>query len=246
MIIAVYETPKFERAKFTMITPIDRDGKCLVIRPRDGLIQYEYPRPDYTKYYDSDEETWKLILGTIRNRILEMGLIPESTEKVIPIENRRDVYVPKLYKNILPYVHGYVGGRVVSLNELLNYISNEMPKRQFLSNRCLTPVYDEFVLSVGRPKFRRLAGNTRKNSFDIIDIEIVIRSSDADKEKVKEHKQEILEKTMNKIESSKSFQKYGIPTNFLRMYQFVLRHDGTIMISFDLKPITGSFEEEEK
>lgn len=244
MIVAVYETPRIERMKFTQITPIDREGKCLVIRPWDNMIQYERPWPDGTKYYESDEEIWKVILGAIRDRILQMGLVPESTEKVIPIENSRDVYAPKLYKHILPYVHSFVGHRVVSLKEILTYISDDMNKHLFLSRKCLTPVYDEFVLSVGRPKFRRLDGNTRKNTFDIIDIELVIRSTDVDKQKVKEHKGEILQKTMNKIESSKSFQKYGIPTNFLRMYQFVLRHDGTIIISFDIKPIAGTFEEE--
>ena len=264
MQITVYET-KRERIREICITPENSEGKCLIWDPETDIITYDRPeavtrwvngeagRYLETVYFELDVEKYNLIRSWIRQKVESYGVVAESTEKVIRIENSRDVWAPKPIDTILDHVIDEVAGMYrrncryfgygqwnFSMKRLHDYIFS-LDKRKVLTKKCLCPAYNDFVLSVGRPVFRRAEGNNKKNTFDFIDLEMVIRSTDVDKKKVVANKQEIFDKAIDKIQGSKQFQKYGIPVNFLHMYQFVLRHDGSLMISFDLKPIKGEF-----
>lgn len=230
------------------ITNPNWENKCLLFNQTTNTITYGLPEARTHRYdgafvtthYEFDEKTYNLIINTIKNRIKDLGFIPDSYEKYQKIENDRRVWVVRDTESIVHSVEYMVSLRTgakmkVTLDDVLYYIQKSMSKYDFLKQKYLGSKYEDFVLSVYRPVFRREAGNKKTNTFDFIDIEMLVRSSDADKNKVKEHQQEIFDKAIHKIQESKQFQKYGVPVNILHMYQFVVRHDGTLIISFEVK-----------
>lgn len=197
-------------------------------------------------YFQSDPSMEKRLIDAITERMADIGVVPGDETKTVAFSAEGyPVYVGKTIEHFINgslrhYVYDHW---VISFDDLINRIKNDIPKHSFV---CKPESYwnpSDFVLTVNRPIYRRAEGNKKKNTFDFIDIEMVIRSTDVDKRKVVENKDEIFNKAVAKLETSKQFQKYGVPINFLKMYQFVLRKDGTLLISFCLKqPVKGDKE----
>ena len=186
-----------------------------------------------------DPKKEKLFIDTIKKRMEKIGVAPGDESKTVAFAKCGfPVFVGK---SIEEFVNGslrhYVYNHWInSFDDLLNRIMNYIPDHSFVCKpETAKWKPSEFVLTVNRPVFRRADGNKKRNTFDFIDIEMVIRSTDVDKKKVIENKQEIYKKAISKLMSSKQFEKYGVPISFLKMYQFVLRKDGTLLISFCLK-----------
>lgn len=174
----------------------------------------------------------------------EHGIVIGSVHQKHEVENARYYLIPKtmddLMLTLMRFVESKTNGTLYHerqrayLTDIYEYISH-MDKRTFQKIKQITGPYTDFVLTVNRPKFRREVGNKDTKTFDFIDVEMVVRSTDATKEKVKANKDEIFKKAIEKLENNKSFQKYGVPINFLKMYQFVVRKDGTLILSFCMK-----------
>lgn len=215
---------------------------CLILR--ENVVEFDKFKPyaKYTNgvmdmvYYESDPELERLLIQAIKNRMAEIGVDPDDKYKTVIFSKEG---IPSFRaKTIQDFINGslrtYVYNHwVSSFEDLLNVIKI-MPAQRFCINAD-TWNPNEFILTVNRPKFRREVGNKNTKTFDFIDIEMVVRSTDATKEKVKANKDEIFKKAIEKLETSKRFQKYGVPVNFLKMYQFVVRKDGTLIISFCMK-----------
>lgn len=258
-IIKVYESkPKPEdlapkvKEHLLCISPLNNEDKCLLLDPKTLRVTYGKPVTHshwesdgtyVTTYFSLDLTYYEKLRRAINKQIKEKyGLVPESTEKFIPVTNCRESWVPKLTKHIIdgPIRHfvtvNIYRGRDVVLDDVFDYISNGMKRSDFLCKKILSTQYvEDFVLSVYKPEYRRAAGNEDKKTFDFIEVEMVIRSTDASKEKVQQHQKEIFRKAIEKIEKDRSFKKYGVPVNVLKMYQFVLKKDGTLIIGFCLK-----------
>lgn len=93
------------------------------------------------------------------------------------------------------------------------------------------------VISVHKPIIQRYTGNDNENTFDIVRLEIILREQDNMMKQCIEHKKEILDAAVNKLKSSKSFRKYGVPVNFLKVYDMVLTKDHCIILSLCLKEL---------
>lgn len=186
-----------------------------------------------------DPKKEKVFIDTITKRMETIGVAPGDGTKTVAFS--KCGYPVFVGKSIEEFVNGslrhYVYNNWIdSFEDLLNHIKYRIPDRSFVCKpETLKWKPSEFILTVNRPVFRRADTNKKRNTFDFIDIEMVIRSTDVDKKKVIENKQEIFDKAIAKLKTSKQFQKYGVPLSFLKMYQFVLRKDGTLLISFCLK-----------
>lgn len=229
------------------------DGKELVIEDDTGYLKvfntmakshqvwFDTDKNSYMRaVYNTSTEKYEYIIRCIKSRIISMNLIPETYEKFIRINDNRDVWVPRKISGIFRSLMTHVAsenakGEHITYDELIHYILHEMKDKDFLQRKYLTFAYTDYVLTVNRPKFRREVGNKNTKTFDFIDIEMVVRSTDATKEKVIANKDEIFKKAIEKLENNKSFHKYGVPINFLKMYQFIVRKDGTLIISFCIK-----------
>lgn len=94
----------------------------------------------------------------------------------------------------------------------------------------------DFIISVHNPIFQRYTGNEENNTFDIIRIEMFVRLYPGDMlQRCKDHRKEILDSAINKLRGSKSYRKFGVPINFLKLYDMVLTKDNCVILSFCLK-----------
>lgn len=97
---------------------------------------------------------------------------------------------------------------------------------------------DRFITKIEEPMFYRVPENPKENTFDFIFIELnIISQWDTDKMKyIKEHKKEIDKMVVKKLKSNKQFQKYGISTNFLRLFKVELMNKQMVLrYTFELK-----------
>lgn len=220
-------------------------------KPREVTTDYRKHTITYNEYVD--DENAKAIRDVIAlmltTKAASLGVEVGSKTQKFEVENARYYLVPKsldeLFDTLIRHVRFVKDNNardwrediVLHLDDIYDYISEEMDKARFLKKKQIKGPYTDFVLTVNRPKFRREVGNKDTKTFDFIDVEMVVRSTDATKEKVKANKDEIFKKAVEKLENNKSFQKYGVPINFLKMYQFVVRKDGTLIISFCMKGV---------
>lgn len=222
----------------------------------DGTVSFDKfdPYAEYVDgevhmvYFQSDPIKEKILIDAITERMAEIGVVPgDETKTVSFTRDGFPVFVGKTIENFIngSLRHYAYSHWIHSFEDLINVIKYKIPKNSFV---CKPESYwnpKDFVLTVNRPIYRRVEGNKKRNTFDFIDIEMVIRSTDVDKRKVIENKEEIFNKAIARLETSKQFQNYGVPVNFLKMYQFVLRKDGTLLISFCLKQPVEFKESEE-
>ena len=95
------------------------------------------------------------------------------------------------------------------------------------------------IVNVQGPIFQRFTGNEDPDTFDIIRIEILLRAfSDNSIELCREHKDELLEAAIDKLKSSVKFRNFGVPINFLKVYDIVLTHDHRVILSLCLKELS--------
>lgn len=94
------------------------------------------------------------------------------------------------------------------------------------------------VLKVNRPEIRRETGNTNKNTFDFVRVEMSIRSTYQSVEKLRSHKKELIQKALDKIDSYKPYQKYGVPVKYLHLYRMTLLRCGDLILDFEVPKTT--------
>ena len=105
---------------------------------------------------------------------------------------------------------------------------------------------DRFICRFYRPEFHRLPENTQKNTFDFIIMEVSVLSEEAipnRDEYLRQNIQEISMRVTKKLESNRSFTKYGVPVNFLKITEATLnKRTGILRIQFELKDISERTE----
>lgn len=98
---------------------------------------------------------------------------------------------------------------------------------------------DRFITKIENLKFVREPSNQSPNTFDFIyiDVNIVKEWSEDRLTYIQKHKKKILEKVLEEVEKSKSFQKFGVPINFLKVGRITLRRDSVLEFVLELKEI---------
>lgn len=97
---------------------------------------------------------------------------------------------------------------------------------------------ERFITKIGKPMFIREPENDRKNSFDFISIEAnIVANWEQDRmQYIKENKDKIIDMVISKLEKDRSFKRYGIPINFLKLSKITLRPKcNYIQFVFELK-----------
>lgn len=96
----------------------------------------------------------------------------------------------------------------------------------------------EKFFTIKTVKIERETGNKKVNTFDFIRVDVGVPQGRKDKISfIKNNLAELTKRVLKKIENSKRFQKYGVPINFLKLSNVVLRCDDLIEFTFELKDI---------
>lgn len=100
---------------------------------------------------------------------------------------------------------------------------------------------DRFITRIERPQFICIPENPNKDTtFDYVHIYagIVSEWKEDRKKYIRDHIREIIEMVLNKIENDKTFLKYGIPINFLKISKVTLiKRTSEIQFVLELKNI---------
>lgn len=101
---------------------------------------------------------------------------------------------------------------------------------------------NRFITKIAKPDFERDPENSNTKTFDwiTIDVYIVKEWSEKRMDYIKKHIEEIKEMVLESISKSPSFKKYGVPINFLKLSNCVLRKDSTLVFTFELKQIKAN------
>ena len=98
---------------------------------------------------------------------------------------------------------------------------------------------DRFITKIEKPKFVREPSNQNPNTFDFIytDVNIIQEWSEDRLTYIQKHKKQIFKMLLEQLEKNKSFQKFGVPINFLKVSRITLRRDSVLEFVLELKEI---------
>lgn len=119
-----------------------------------------------------------------------------------------------------------------TLDKLAYYIENTK-----IESHKKAEGLDRFITRIERPRFERVPENTNKNTFDFIyiDVNIVSTWEEDRKQYIKNNMDKIYKRITQKLESSKTFNKYGVTTNFLKIARVTLKNDSVLQFVLELK-----------
>ena len=100
---------------------------------------------------------------------------------------------------------------------------------------------ERFVTKIEKPVFERVPENPKTNTFDyiIVDVNIVTDWEEDRREYIQKHRKEIFEKALQKVEGDRTFQRFGIPINFLRISTVTLKRDSVLEFILELKQLNN-------
>lgn len=215
----------------------------------NGLVDFKRFEP----YYDGDEKVFykidpikeQLLVDAITDRMAKIGVVPGDKTKVVsfnkngwPMYCGKSIhyFIDRTLRHSMCYSYSSVCLHPweATFDGLLYFIKYKMPDSSFVQ-KANTWNPSEYILSVEKPIYRRATGNTKKNTFDFIDLMMVTRSNDCTRERILENKEEIFHKAITAIENDRSFKKFGVPVGVLKMYQFSIKNNSLLTIHFCLK-----------
>ena len=102
---------------------------------------------------------------------------------------------------------------------------------------CEDEFLHKFITKIDSPKFYRFPENKNTKTFDYIQMRVcVVQNWPCDKMKfVKANYKSILEEVLKKVEENARFKSFGIPVNFLKVTEFVLRKNSSIEVILEIK-----------
>lgn len=193
-------------------------------------------RQAYKKIYYFDN-------NGIYQSIPESKITPDTCKTIQNLHFRTD---GSIYTG-LPYPLGTSAYSTIIVIMALSRLQEGESLEKFveLLNTCKPTIrpkpqgIDAFICKIDSPKFYRSPNNPKKNTFDYIYIDVSILSTTAMQDRdayLKEHIQEIRKKVIEKLENSRTFKKYGIPVNFLKVGRTTLKRKSNVLeFVFELK-----------
>lgn len=96
---------------------------------------------------------------------------------------------------------------------------------------------DRFIVKILRPIILREPENTNRKTFDIIKVQMdIITHWDTDRTQyIKDNKEEIVRKAIEKIAQDRYFKYYGVNVNVLALTKMLRLNDNMIELIFELK-----------
>lgn len=95
-----------------------------------------------------------------------------------------------------------------------------------------------YLTKIYQPDFRRTPENPSKNTFDTIFIQCNTNSQLDVSTFLRNNKKQVIDYILNFLENNRSFKKYGIPINFLRITSATFHKKLNLLdFIFELKPI---------
>lgn len=142
--------------------------------------------------------------------------------------------IDKVIEKLWPKVTGQTfEGAIAYLNEHIIEYSNKgwKPRKE-------QPEPPELGVIVGKEllPMRRYTGNDNKKTFDIVDMQFLTTQMSAEKLKdwFKHNRDRMVELAYAELENNKSYLKYGVPANYLKLDHVGLGRN-TIRMTFVLK-----------
>ena len=94
--------------------------------------------------------------------------------------------------------------------------------------------------SIALPTYERIPGNNNKATFDHVRMTVGLpryqfNSWEALQNEVKKYQKEICQRVVQRLEKDRQFRKYGIPINFLKVSDVIMRRDFSMEFIFELK-----------
>ena len=172
-----------------------------------------------------------------RLRFLAHGLEELYDDIDIYYECWPGVVVERSYET---FAHGVVTRlkQYDDLSKLLD-ICNEYQHKTFSKDSYVRST-DPMVRHLGRfekPMIYRSSGNDNKNTFDFIKTSVTILGVENKLEFVKQYKNDICNAVLDKIAESRTFQKYGVPVNILRLTNLTMGNSGILYFTFEPKEL---------
>ena len=135
---------------------------------------------------------------------------------------------------------------VEKLSDLLVDIVNNYPEYvvHIAAPKCQLDEYGRFILKINNPSVERDTDNLDKDTFDFVRVMVSIPDKDTMNNAevmsmYKKYKDRLMKDVLEKISNSRSFKKYNVPINFLRLSRSTVTSSREIMLLFELKRISG-------
>lgn len=147
------------------------------------------------------------------------------------------VVVERSYKT---FAHGAVTRlkQYDDLSKLLD-ICNEYQHKTFTKDSYVrsTDPMEKHLGRFEKPMIYRSSGNDNKNTFDFIKTSVSVLGVENKLEFVKQHKNDICNTVLDKIAENRTFQKYGVPVNILRLTNLTMGNSGILYFTFEPKEL---------
>jgi len=143
----------------------------------------------------------------------------------------------RIGNTVEPIMKLTVGDTIQTLNDYITQ-SKEEKKRKYREGHPLDS-FERFITRIERPSFERATGNKKRGTFDFIRVHVGIITvwHENRKEYIQKHQQEIGERVLKKIAENKTFERMGVPINFLQLSSVTFTQDSMLEFVFELKKI---------
>ena len=174
--------------------------------------------------------------GTISNQKFNKRSIFNSKDSEYAISFKKVSYIFLLAatKNV-EKLSDLLGDIVVNYPEYVVHIA---------ANKCQLDEYGRFILKINTPSIERDTDNLNKDTFDFVRVMVSIPDKDTMSNSevmsmYKKYKNQLMKDVLEKISNSRSFKKYNVPINFLRLSRSTVTSTREIMLLFELKKMSS-------
>ena len=110
--------------------------------------------------------------------------------------------------------------------------------------KCQLDKYGRFILKINNPSIERDTDNLNKETFDFVRVMVSIPDKDTMSNSevmsmYNKYKDRLMKDVLEKISNSRSFKKYNVPINFLRLSRSTVTSSREIMLLFELKRMSS-------
>ena len=182
-----------------------------------------------------------LIIGDV---IIQRNWMRAVVSTLIPDKDDINTAITR-YNKVVEYI---IGNKLknTSAVDVISRIFPELEVRsKSLSNKILNKndISDEvrkFVLNINKPVIERDVDNPNKNTFDFVRVYLSIPTKESYPDRhgfIQNNMKQFVLLALERIKNEKSFQKYGVPVNILKLEHMVITQQSELMMLFCVKTI---------
>lgn len=238
----MYIDKTFERMNDALLADQDRFEAVIILKPKLKSYNLEAKNVGYML---KDEHIWHWVNMYEAIKIISfVGYHTNPFGDGCPEYNYiiEDFYVRKWTSGKSPYGNELLYNKIFrqmkegdSYERLLDLVKNTVIEKHELPKGI-----DRFITKIESPIIERETNNPNKNTFDFITVEChILKEENCEgnrMEYIRKHKRKINGKVMASIASSKSFRKYGVSVNVLKLYSLMLVKN-SLVYKFGIKEI---------